>query len=421
MEQPLFDRYFEYSRDTEPHPLLHRWSLVPSVGAWLGRQFYFPFGDFRVFPNLFVMIVGDPGSRKSTAIKQAKRLMGAAGYQKFAADKTTKEKFLLDLEGVVSDGINEAQAAAKITMDDILTGHEDHTPKEVFVVADEFNEFMGTGNIEFLSLLGNFWDYDDDSTPYTYRLKNSRSVSIWNPTVSLLGGNTPESFAACFPPQANGQGFLSRLILIHGELPKRKITFPKKPPDGLRQEIVAHLVKMKEVCHGEADVSRRAGDMLHVIYNSHPGVSDVRFKNYNNRRFTHLLKLCLVCTAERLSTRIEERDVLLANTILSYAEHLMPQAMGEYGKSRDMDVRNKIMAVLTDAKAPVTLPELWTQVQSDLDRYDELIKLLVGLQNGGKIQSTTNQKGVQGFLPIKARLNDSQPYVDYSLLTEAKK
>lgn len=178
----IFDKYFEYTADTEPPIIFHRWSLVTSIGAMLGRQFFLPFGDFRIAPNMYVMLLGDPGTRKSTSIKTAKRIVMAAGYDKFAAERTSKEKFLLDLEGVEGDDgtvLDNNAAMRNIFGDDFVAGD----PREVFICADEFNEFVGSSNLEFLSLLGNLWDWDSPDAPFKQRLKTSRSVTIYQPTV----------------------------------------------------------------------------------------------------------------------------------------------------------------------------------------------------------------------------------------------
>ncbi|MFK5283171.1 hypothetical protein ACI3PL_26730, partial [Lacticaseibacillus paracasei] len=78
------------------------------------------------------------------------------------------------------------------------------TPAESFIAADEFNNFIGLGNTDFISILGELWDYEG---VYDYRLKNSKSVFIPYPTISILGGNTPTGFSQAFPPESIGQGF----------------------------------------------------------------------------------------------------------------------------------------------------------------------------------------------------------------------
>jgi len=50
------------------------------------------------FPISTFMLIGEAGARKSTSIKLVKKLLGASGYTDFSANKTTKEKFLVDLQ-----------------------------------------------------------------------------------------------------------------------------------------------------------------------------------------------------------------------------------------------------------------------------------------------------------------------------------
>lgn len=421
MTTNLFDTYFSYVDRTEPPLIFHRWSLLSCLGAYLGRQYRLPFGDFNIHPNMYVMLIGDPGTRKSTAVKLSKKVLSSAGYDKFAAERTSKEKFLLDLEGVEDDegGTKDTNAVMRnLFGDDYVAGD----PRECFICADEFNEFVGSGNLEFLSLLGSLWDWDDPRQPFKQRLKTSRSVNIFQPTISILAGNTHAGFAEAFPPQAIGQGFLSRLILVFGESSGKKITFPERPSDAIKQELASTFEAIRNEVTGEATLTGQAKQMLETIYRTFEGLEDARFKHYSTRRFTHLLKLCLLSSAANLRTEIRAEDVLFANTLLTFTEHRMPNAMGEFGKARNSDVAARIISVLSETKTPLDIPSLWKQVQSDLDKPEDLNKLLAGLVQGGKIQyvARTRTSNVQGYLIVRKQLSSKNVYVDYSLLKESK-
>lgn len=409
----LMDEYLSFTADTEAPMIFHRWSIIGCIGAALGRQYYLPFGDSEIFPNTYVMLIGDPGTRKSTAIKGAKRLLADTGYDHFSADRTSKEKFLIDLEGKTDEEGNPKDASslmANMFGDDA----EGSDPCESFIVSDEFNEFVGAGNIEFLSMLGNLWDWNSPKVPFKQRLKTSRSVSIYQPTISILSGNTHAGFAQAFPPEAIGQGFMSRLMLIYGEASGKKIAFPTRPDPVARQSIVDTIIKMRTEVVGEASMSPQARQMLEVIYRTFNSMHDARFKHYSTRRFTHLLKLCLICSASNLRKEIGVADVLYANTILSYTEHFMPKAMGEYGKAKHADVLAKIIAILNDTTKPLQQSEIWKQVQADLDRPDDLIKLLAGLVQADKIQWIDKK----GYLIVKKLLKQDTLYADFNLLRE---
>ncbi len=430
MKDDLFDLYFEYAKGTEPPAVFHRWSLIGCIGAYLGRQMWLPFNG-RLFPNQYIMFVGDPGTRKSSAIKRATKLIGLAGYDKFGAQKTSMEKFLLDLQDgdiskdEITGGYEAGSGKSKEKALDILMtlklkgdGNDtsDEEPREMFVAADEFNNFLGSGNITFQSLLGELWDWDEPDRFYKQRLKNSKSVSIYQPTINILAGNTPSSFADCFPLASIGQGFMSRLILVHGESTGVKITFPKEPSEQLKEKIINHLRRMKLQCQGAATMTDEAANALDMIYKGWPNLEDQRFQHYSTRRFTHLLKLCLIVTAARISTNITVQDVLYANTILSYIETTMPKAIGELGKSRNSEAANKIMQTLYSAREPKTVQDLWKVVQNDLDKIGDLASLLVNLQQADKIQSVKAVTGKDGFLAKQKPMSRTAPYTNFEIL-----
>lgn len=428
----LFEMYFKFVDETEAPMQFHRWSLIASIGALLERQFWLPFGSNRIFPNSYIMLVGNPGTRKSSAIKGVKKVLSAAGYSNFSADKTTKEKFLLDLEGLPENygdtpydnrsksraprdtNVSSADVLRNLTFDDDET-IVNRVPRSVFVCADEFNEFTGSGNIDFFSLLGALWDWDDEHSTYKYRLKNSKSLSIYQPTISILGGNTHTGIQTGFPSESIGQGFMSRLLFIHGEPSGKKIAFPRRPPEELSQRISSFIGEIKSTVTGEARMVPAAERALDTIYRTWGEIDDYRFKHYSTRRFTHLLKIVLICAAMRKSTVIDMQDVLLANTMLTHAEHQMPKALGEFGKSRNSEATQAIMSRLYDANKALGIPELWTIVSRDLDKKDQLMDILSGLQTSGKIQFV---KEANGFLPLRRPINSKALYVDFKLLKE---
>jgi len=409
----LFDLFFKYIEKTEPPLIYYRWSLVVAIGAFIGRRALIDMGRFRVFPNHYVMLIGNPGTRKNTATNTVMSLLFDAGYTTFSATKTRKEKFLMDLEGE-REGKKGTDAVFENLFGSDAIETAGHDPQEVLIVAPEFNNFLPKGDLEFLSDLGDLWDWDKPKMFYTYRLKNSKSVKIYQPTISQLGGNTHTGFQEMFPPQSLGQGIISREILVYSEPSGKKFTFLDSGDEKLRAEMIAMFQQIREKITGTIVIREDARRALDIIYRSWHDLEDQRFKHYSTRRFTHLLKLCIVCGASRLSRVLEMQDILLANSLLTYTEASMPKALGEFGKSRNAEAANKIMSVLYDTKKPLGLPSLWKVVSNDLEKVSDLSNLLVNLQNADKIQVV---KG-EGFLPRQRPLDRKMLYVDYSLLKE---
>jgi hypothetical protein len=414
----FIEEYLNYVRETESPYTFHRWSAISSIGAVLGRSLYLPFGHSRIFPNLYIMFVGDAGSRKSSAIKIAAKLARAAGYDNFAANKTRLEKFLLDLEGVVTDESGATGKAGQAIYDPTTAANlwgdlELSSIREVFISADEWTDFAPRGDIDFYTLLGTLWDWDDESVPYRHRLKNSRSVSIFQPTVSILGGITPEKFANAFPTEIIGGGFLSRMIIVGGERSGRKYTIPKEPNPEATKAIVSGLQGFTAVANTPATISPGAFKILDAIYKGWPELDDVRFKSYSQRRFTQLLKLSLILTAsKREGWEISDETVIRANTYLAAAERVMPAALGEFGKSKNSDIANKIMEVLGKSSRALSIKDLWKHVHQDLERASLLGDIMQGLLQAERVQLIPSQ----GYLP-KVRIQPAQEFVDFGILT----
>ena len=416
MQDNFIDLYLEYSYKTECPVFFNRWTAISCLAAYLGRSISFKHGHFTLHPNLYTMLIGSPGTKKSSAIKIGVKLLKQAGYTTFAAKKTRQEKFLQDMSELDGYGLDTGEASILETniFGDSDICHENREPAECFIAADEFNNFIGVGNMQFASILGELWDYEGI---YDYKLKNSKNIVIPEPTVSILGGNTPTGFSQAFPPECIDQGFFSRLLLVYGEPSGVKYTFPPPPNLVLQEKLVALLHKTKEVMRGEIKLTDKAMELVDEIYHSWKEIDDIRFHHYSNRRLTHLLKLCLTIAASRLSMTIGEVDVIYANTMLSFTEQLMPKALGEFGKARHSDVTHKVMTALDNTNVPLSIAEIWKWAISDLENRNQLIEIMGNLQVAGKIQTVEG-----GFLPIKKVLaTNNTNLVNWNLLTDSER
>ncbi len=400
----FFNKYLEVTGGTEVPTFFRRWAILTAVGAWIGRNAYFCHGDFKVYPNMYVMLLGAPGTRKSTAIKRSKKFLMQAGYNTFAAEKTTKEKFLLDLSG-------EEDTDA----DGFLSLEFGSESRECFIAADEFNDFFGNNILDFVSLLGVLWDYEG---VYKSKIKNGVSVEIPDPTLSILGGNTQTTFANTFPPEVIGQGFFSRMVAVYAEPTSKKIAFPKAPDPDKVEELIEHLHAMRQYAVGELAITDEAMALIEQIYVTWKPIEDERFAHYGNRRMGHLLKLIIVITVARLSSTIEKEDVTYANTILTHTEHFMPKAFGEFGRAKNASATHKVLSIIEadTAGVPLSFNDLWPKVSNDISDLHELGEIARNLAAAGKIQVVEG-----GFLANKKALNiRHDEEVNYSYLTNAE-
>lgn len=366
--------YLDYVGRTESPIAFHRWSAIGGLGAWLGKSVWFEHGGFKIYPNMYVQLFGAAGTRKSSAIKRFVSIMRSAGYRNFTAEKTSKEKFIEWMAGKGAlDG--DAELWGTVGSDDSST--------DALIAADEFNDFFGANILDFLGFLGVMWDYEGD---YEFSTRSGGSHIISNPCVSILSGNTPTMLAATIPPEAIGQGFFSRTLIIHGQETGIKIAFPPKPSEEETAKIVSALDRVKLTVQGAMEMSPEALALAEKIYTGWKKIADPRFDGYGNRRFTQLLKLCVIHAAAECSQVILPRHVVRSNTVLHRAELDMSKALGEFGQSKNAQVITKVLKIIERATKPISAAELWGQVHKDLDSFHKLSDILMGLSTAGKIQ-----------------------------------
>lgn len=402
---PLLKDIIKLAENQEAADFSYLWAGLSCIAAQLARNVYIPFGNGKIYPNLYVMFVGDPGKRKSTAIKDLKKRIKAAGYQNICGDKVTMQKYLLDLAGV-GEGSIEDSNITEFNLG-ITLGTNDYV--ESYINQDEFSDFIGINNYPFISLLGNFWDIDE---PYIYRTKTGQSIEIPSPIVNILGATTPSQFNTIFPPAISEQGFLSRLIIVNIPESKRKIARPMPSDASVIEKVVDGLKAVRKLS-GELVMSDAVWAKLEEIYLSWKPVEDTRFAHYSTRRHTQLLKLCILATCSRYTIEMSVDDVIFANTLLSFTEHFMPQALGQFGKNKDGDVSSKIITYLKSTFPQAkSVAEIIKPVSTEI-KVQELMALLNSLVLADKIVATSSG----GYLPKLPSYKDIKTsHVDWSML-----
>ena len=399
----FFDDYFEYVGETEAPMLYHRWCALSMIGTLLCRSTWFPFGHSRIFPNQYVMLMGSPGTRKGTAINISTKLLKGTGYNRFAPDRLSKERFLMEMRPQFEEELDKDLEVLAFD-----------SPSEIYVVAEEFTDFVGQGGMEFMTMLTKLWDNHEE---YKHPKIHGKSIIVTQPTVNIIGGNTAQGLSLAIPPEALGNGFMSRVIFVHSEPTGKKITFPKPRSQELCDKLTLHLQEIKESVIGEVTYTDKAANILDKMYKDYVPVDDYRFSHYGTRRFTHLLKLCIILAASDLRTEITEEDALNANTILFYTELRMPKALGEFGRSKHADNSHSILEILGHTTKPLTVNEIYKQVAKDISDVRDLSTILKNLLTAEKIQVVTI-KGKQGYMVLHKPIVEWDPsLINQSFLT----
>lgn len=383
MEKDFFTSYMEYVGHSESPTIYHRWAMLSGIGALLGRNVWIPFGHMTIYPNQYILLMGTAGARKASPLNIIKTLLQEAGYKRFSPAKTSKE-CLLSVMSAPSD---------ILLLEEELELLVDETPNEIFVCKGEFIDFIGFNDTAFTTLLTDLWDNLPD---YDNPKISRKSVKVYKPTISILGGATPHSIAMAIPPESLELGFTSRIIFVFSEPTGTKIAWPHPPCKDKKEFLVNRLREIKAM-RGVVEFSQEAREILSEMYSKFVPIEDGRFSKYSARRYDHLLKLCLIHAIVEGRMEVIKEDCIKSNTVLNAAEKRMSKALGEFGKSKYSNVSNMIIEHLSHALKPVTMTELWKLVAKDLSKVVELGDIMKNLTHSEKVQVVT-LKDRQGYL-----------------------
>jgi hypothetical protein len=431
-DTPYLNDYLQMVEDTESPRIFHVWSAVLAISAAMGRRCYLPFGDGQIFPNHYILLVGTPGTRKTTAANMSRKLLKKSTGVKFAPSDTgfQRQGLIKALQGSDTDAkefLDAVELGAKDNTIASLTELESITntvdPEDerlsfvstadkhaITIVASEFSRVIGQNNMSMMDFLGERYDGED----FEY-LTTTTHIKLKNTLMNMIACTTPVSIANSLPPQAGGQGFLSRIILVYGARKYKKVPRPR-PPD---LEIVSRVKDVLDTVYyqlaGAFEETDDAREYCESLYDYNLEISDSRFAYYGERRYTHLIKLAMVLAASRGTQTIIRQDYAEAHRILRATEKGMPDALGEFGMNPLAMLKQEILEQMRIQQGPLTMEQIVSMFHRDA-RSHEIIEVVNDLLKMGQITQNQLKSGQRLLSAVYSKQNTEDAMM--SLLAE---
>ncbi len=415
LQNSFLQEYLEYVEETETPRIMHVWAALTGVGACLGRRVQLPFGITDIYANMFVLLVGPPGVRKSTAINLMQKRLRKSTKVRFAPEDTAgaRQGLIIALENKdeeADEKEKEALEAAAATLDlEQLNGYnitiDNRDAHVMFAVASEFSSFIGHNAIDMVTFLNKMWDGES----YDYKIRTVRHL-LHNPLLSVIGGTTPTNISTTLPAAAIGHGFTSRVILVHANKKYKKVPRPPELDRTIEKQIDDTFSYLSNTFDGDMKETDGAIKLIDELYDVEIKLNDPRFIYYVDRRQQHLLKLSVILAAARRNKNIEKQDVEEANLLLTYTERFMPDALGEYGLSPLSTAKQKMLEFIQHAKGPVTTDILWVVMNRDMKAVD-FRNSLMELQNSGKIMEVHTNQG-QAYVYVDKETEETERVIN---------
>lgn len=365
------DSYLVFTQNSEPPETFRLWCAISVISAALQRKCKFLWGTLTFYPNMYVVLVGPPASRKGTAMNQAFPMLEDLNV-KLAAEAITREALIRELKNANDNEIITEAGSVQMTFHSSLT-----------IWAQELTVFTGYNNPQLISDLTDWYDCKNH---WTYRTKTMGVDDIIGVYVSLFGAITPTLIRTSMSPDTIGSGLTSRIIFVYEQNKGKIVPYPalsaeeKKLGESLKYDIAKiHML------HGEFKYDKRFLDPWIDWYSGQDGnlpFRDSRFEGYFERRGNHVMKLCIICSAARGDDMvITVKDLDRAIAILERTERNMQQTFAGVGRLAHADVMTQVMnEVGARTEDGVLLSELLDIFKNDADKWlmEKICETLIG-------------------------------------------
>lgn len=301
------DTFVETTENLEAPELFRKWAAIVAIGAVLEQKVWLTTSS-PIYPNLYVFLIGHPGTGKTRTIRQAKN------YLKEIAE------FHVAPISLSWASLVDALVRSKRTI--IQMGRDALEYNTMLVAPDEIGAFMHKWDNEMTDGLSVLYDPD----PYERdRRINDTKVRIQSPQINLLSGATPARLHELMPDSAWGQGFSSRVIMVFSDERIVGDDFAEVTRE-LNKDLVHDLTHLNAIS-GEFTVTEDYRNLVKLWRDEgeQPAPNHPKLVHYNSRRRVHLYKLSMVAALDRADALILTReDFNKAMNWLVEAEGFMP-------------------------------------------------------------------------------------------------
>lgn len=392
----FIEAYMDYAKHQEAPRSFHLWTAISILAGALGRHVLLDRGVYKIYPNLYVLIVGLSGvMKKSTSTGAGVELLEAVPGIKMLANQVTQASMIQSL-------------ANSNTKFDFPGLDKPMTQCSLYIYASEFKNFT---NEVFGSLVESLTDLYDCKPHFTRETKKDGITKVFGPCLNMLACSTSAWLREAIPPSQLSGGFASRILFVVENDPGKAVPIPYIDPhlEEKKQKLIDDLCLINKYV-GKMQMDEEATETFSTWYVANRdkvikgGVAPM-FAGYIGRRGTMVEKLSMILVAnEGPGLVIQKRHVEQAIELIEGLAQGMYDAFETVGGNI---LGNKILRVYEVIRqSPGIHPnELWRRVVMEMG-MDELRTATAELLACGAIGE--QREGGLGYVPIYPELSLGQ-------------
>lgn len=297
-EDNLLSAWEKYVAPLHAHSLFKKMGGLSLISAVLTRKVWFRTNPVMpaLFPNMYMLLCGPPGSGKDLVINTIRALLAA-----MMEEMEQQQGVNVGPESISTKGLIDALADDNAKLSFTINNGGKHTTvhyHSLYIANGELGAFMPEYNTQMISIINDLYNCKPTFTDRVRGRGLSSELKIENPHLSMLIGTQPAVFARIVPEEAFQMGFTARLMICNVREVVRKPFFGGESVDISLFDRIASDLRVISALAGEYKPDKIFKEKVDEFHLTNPGaINHSRFVDYNERRSLHLGKIAICCAA----------------------------------------------------------------------------------------------------------------------------
>ena len=379
----FISNFLKFAEGSETPELYDLWSALATLSSIVSRRVWINQGYFTIYPNLYVVLVGAPGGRKTTSMNMTKDMLRELEDIPFAATAMTKEALCRYMA---------TQCQKKFTL---LDGKEKtYTP--ITLCLTELSHFLGTNSAHMIDFLTTIYDQEI----YDAKTKNKGDDIIPGPYLTILACTTPSNITRYLKEDVISGGFSRRTLFAFELEDGEPVPFPEITPVAQRawDDCVSWGKTLSSVS-GEFKWTPAAISWYQEFYvklfHSMKDNTDVMTRGYYKSKHIQLLKIAMLfALAENTDLVLDEIHLQISEEALNKLEVNMHKVFEGMGRNELNAVAARMIETVTMAGGELSEKKVLSIMYREADTR-ELYGIIGHLVDTGKLHRA-DEKDQQG-------------------------
>lgn len=312
------ERVLKSTEGSESPREYYYWASLAAISAVVANNIYLDRFYYKLWPNIYVILVGRSGLRKGPPINLAKSLVEEVDNTRVFAGRTSIEAMIDELSNATTK-----PAGGPPIMD-----------ARGFLVSSEFASFI-IQNDSALTILTDLYDRNYHDKNWDYLTKGGGKKKLKDPYLTMIGASNEVHFKDVIPQNALGGGFVARTFIIHADKKATSNSLTERPENIASVVELAEYLKELAKLKGEVRWTPEAKEIYDKWYADFDASGFEDDTGTLERISDSILKVAVLISLSRnMGLKLTDEDITEAiNKCLGFVPGARKVALGAQGKS----------------------------------------------------------------------------------------